>query len=792
MTLGAVFISGRDWWYPSIGIVALGILLLAWTYWRAPANKGTRTICALLKLLAVGALAACLLEPLWSGQRAKPGSNYFAILADNSQGMTIKDRNAIKSRGEELHQLLTSENATWPARLEENFQVRKYYFDSRLQSTRDYSELVFDGRASSIGTALKTIGDRFRGQPIAGVLMLTDGNATDISGNLPDLAGLPPIYPVIIGSDDPINDVAIQKVAVTQTSFEDAPVTIQADVSAGGYSWKTIVAQLLDPTGLKIEEQTQRVQREGEPLSFRFQVRPDKSGISFYRVRVSAQDELEQFAKPETSLEATLANNNRVVVVDRGNGPYRVLYVSGRPSWEFKFLNRALADDDQLDLVGLIRIAKKEKNFGRMEFKNRPGESSNPLFRGFDRTTEDTEGYDEPVRIRVNIKEPTELAGGFPKTAEELYGYHAVILDDVESEYFTRDQMMLMQKFVSERGGGFLMLGGAESFHQGKYDHTPVGEMLPVYLDTVADAVLTTTFKLNLSREGWLQPWFRLRNNEVDEKTRIDEMPAFQTLNRIRDVKPGASVIASIQDERGANHPALVAQRFGNGRSAALMIGDMWRWGMRDEEKHKDMDKAWRQMMRWLVVDVPARVEVVAEPKRDDPNQAVSLQVKARDKVFKPLDNATVRVSVRRVGGTTTTNAGEAHLSGEPSATQPGLYDTTYVPRDVGGYVAEAVVTDSEGMEAGKAEFGWSSDPAAEEFRSLNPNRSLLASIARQTGGEVIAAGRLDDFARSLPSRKAPITENWSVPLWHQPMVFLFALACFIAEWGLRRLKGLA
>jgi hypothetical protein len=27
--------------------------------------------------------------------------------------------------------------------------------------------------------------------------------------------------------------------------------------------------------------------------------------------------------------------------------------------------------------------------------------------------------------------------------------------------------------------------------------------------------------------------------------------------------------------------------------------------------------------------------------------------------------------------------------------------------------------------------------------------------------------------------------------LWHQPLVFGFALLCFIAEWGLRRMRGL-
>ena len=36
-----------------------------------------------------------------------------------------------------------------------------------------------------------------------------------------------------------------------------------------------------------------------------------------------------------------------------GGGPFRILYVSGRPNWEFKFLRRALQEEDELDLVGL-------------------------------------------------------------------------------------------------------------------------------------------------------------------------------------------------------------------------------------------------------------------------------------------------------------------------------------------------------------------------------------------------------------------------------------------------------
>ena len=349
---------------------------MAWTYLRAPADKKLRTACAFLKLLGLAALLACLLEPLWSTQRARPGANFLAIVADNSQGLGIKDRGETKTRGAALTNLLAPQSGNWQDQLEKNFQVRRYLFDSRLQTTKDFSELAFDGRVSSMGAALRTIGERFRGQPLAGVLLLTDGNATDLPDGKLDVTGLPPIYPVVIGRDDTINDIAIQKIAVSQTAFEDQPVTVQAEVLAGGYGGRMITAQLFDQDGKVVQELNQRATRDSD--TFRFQLRPEKSGVSFYRVRVAAKDELGQFAQPETSPEATLANNTRAVTVDRGKGPYRILYVSGRPNWEFKFLNRALAEDAQVELIGLIRIAKREKGFGQFDFRSRPGESSQP------------------------------------------------------------------------------------------------------------------------------------------------------------------------------------------------------------------------------------------------------------------------------------------------------------------------------------------------------------------------------------------------------------------------------
>ena len=114
--------------------------------------------------------------------------------------------------------------------------------------------------------------------------------------------------------------------------------------------------ELLDSTGkeaVTIKQLTRRADSDNTDLTFRFKVRPAVKGILFYRLNVATEGD---------APEANQANNQRVVVIDRGGGPYRVLYLAGRPNWEYKFLQRAVSEDEQVDLVGLIRVARKRRN----------------------------------------------------------------------------------------------------------------------------------------------------------------------------------------------------------------------------------------------------------------------------------------------------------------------------------------------------------------------------------------------------------------------------------------------
>ena len=770
----SVYLAGKAWLLPAALWLAVGMATVWWAYRGASMDRHIRGACMGLKCLGLLLLLLCLLDPMASQERAKPGANRLALLADTSEGMNLTGAGESRPRAEILQDTLALQANNWQAQLANDFDLKRYAFDARLRNVTGFERLTFTGHSSRLGESLRTVARRYRGQPLAGIVVFTDGVATDLDDTLPQLEGLPPVYPVLMGNAAPQRDVALGTVTPTQTAFEDAPVSIIAQVTARGCEDENITAslELLDSTGkeaVTIKQLTRRATNDNAELTFRFKVRPAVKGILFYRLNVTTEGD---------TPEATQANNQRVVVIDRGGGPYRVLYLAGRPNWEYKFLQRAVSEDEQVDLVGLIRVARKEAKF---EFKGRKGENANPLARG---SGQDVGDYDQPVLVRLNTANADELKTGFPTEAEELFQYSAVILDDLESAFFTPAQHALLHRFVSERGGGLLMLGGQESFRQGEYARTPVGNLLPVYLDRPEDVAPLNNLKLSLTRDGWLQPWVRLRDNEAADRARLGEMTEFVSLNRVRGKKPGANVLATVSTGNQGSDPALVTHTFGRGRVASVLLGDLWRWGLKGETEREDLDKAWRQMIRWLVADVPVPFDLATLEGSEAGGRQIT--VRAHDPAFAPLDNAQVQLTVKPLG-----DDQPVELQAEAEPDQAGLYQSHYLPRTNGGYLVEADVQDETGQLLGRRQAGWATDHAAAEYRSLAPNAALMADLAQRTGGRVIQLENLREFAADLPALRAPVTEIRHVPLWHQGSIFLLALLCFVTEWFLRRRKGL-
>ena len=804
MNFASLVWGDPGWIMPAVSVAAVGVLVAVWFSRRRLAVLGMATFC---RVLGWTLICACLVNPLWSSARPRRGANVLAVITDTSRSHLVSAADE-QTRADLMKDVLNrgelSDPNGWINRIDQDFELQRYTVSDRLERVDSFENQEFNRPASNLCSALEQLQQRFAGQPLAGIVLLTDGNATDDFESLDSLKTLAPVYPVIVSEETTAADVAIGAVTINQTAFDDAPVTIQVQTKQSNADKRRIRLTLQDEKGTPLET---KIQEAGEDSAVRFEARPETGGTVFYNVKAEMLDDNDQ----PIENEATIVNNRRLVAVDRGSDRRRVLYVSGRPNWEFKFLRRAVETDPQTELVGLIRIAKKEAKF---DFRGHEGESSNSLFRGFDETEQElAEEYDEPVMIRLGTKDETELQGGFPEEPEELFAYDAIIIDDLEARFFLADQLQLIYEFVSKRGGGFLMMGGQESFRQGEYDRTPIGELLPVDLHKDVPGP-EGPVQLSITREGWLQPWIRLRSDEEAERQRVSEMPGFVTLNATSFIRPGAVVRSKVADSNGSEFPALVTQRFGRGRSAALCIGDFWRWRMNEgrrrlqdfsvdqiglnptivdpgespEEDLNDHARACRQMVRWLVGDVPRRLDVSVKPDPSLGLGTVRLVADLKGQDFELREDADVRFRVTKPDGT------EVEIAGEPSEAVSGRFEVVMSAVEAGAYTASVRATLNETDEAPEellASVGWASQPDQEEMASVEIDKRFLNDVASATGGHLVPIEELDSFVDDLSRSDAPLVEVWSWPIWHQWWIFGIAVGCFVTDWTIRRRNGL-
>ena len=755
-------------------VVVVVVLALLWLgYCRSPLRGWRKAAAMLCKLAAQALLALCLLDPLWTKQQPKKGENEVIVLVDTSASLETAEKPGQPSRAAQVTAALNDgkQDAAWIRSLSEDFRLRLMTAGAQTQSVPHFHTLKYDGTRSDLCRTLTTL--RSSGGNLAAVVLVSDGNATDASAWKADSKGAP-VFTVLAGKQSPAPDLAILDATVATSPFEDAPITLTSRVSAHGLSGRQATLSALDEQGKAVV--TEKVTFNGDsPQTLRLRIPVAKPGVTFHKLELKA----------EGVQEATLANNTRLLAADRGAGPYRVLYIAGRPNWEYKFLRRAIAGDDDIQMPSLVRIAKREPKF---EWRGHAGESSNPLFRGFGaKDGEEAQRYDQPVLIRLGTRDAKELSDGFPKAAEDFFSeYRAIIIDDLEAAFFTQEQMHLIQRFVSERGGALLMLGGQECYQAGGYDHTPIGSMLPVYLDRTSTTGPMVDARFNLTREGWLEPWMRLRTDRAEDEKRLASMPAFFSINQTFSIKPGASILATVSDGVQPAVPAIVSQRFGEGRVGSVLVADLWRWGMKDEEQRKDMERAWRQLMRWLVVDVADSITFAAETDAAD-KERVKLSVRVRDRSFKAHGDAMVKVEVIQPDGK------KSQLFAEPSLKEAGLFETEFFASAPGNYRATASVEDMEKRATlGTRATGWTHDPQAVEFSRLEPDKALMQRIATETGGQMLALEEISKLPDLLKNIRVPVEVTLSSPLWHSPWIFLALLLLIGAEWYLRRKGGMA
>ncbi|HTU91677.1 MAG TPA: VWA domain-containing protein [Gemmataceae bacterium] len=85
----------------------------------------------------------------------------------------------------------------------------------------------------------------------------------------------------------------------------------------------------------------------------------------------------------------------------------------------------------------------------------------------------------EQEGILVDVRPPQ----GMPDSLADLQNYELLMLSNVPATSLSQRQMEVVQKYVQELGGGFIMLGGDQSFGLGGYYRTVIEDILPVRSD---------------------------------------------------------------------------------------------------------------------------------------------------------------------------------------------------------------------------------------------------------------------------------------------------------------------
>ncbi|MDB5385166.1 MAG: von Willebrand factor type domain protein [Planctomycetaceae bacterium] len=85
----------------------------------------------------------------------------------------------------------------------------------------------------------------------------------------------------------------------------------------------------------------------------------------------------------------------------------------------------------------------------------------------------------EQEEIQVDVRPAT----GMPDNLSDLQNYELLILSNVPATALTQKQMEVARTYVQDLGGGFMMLGGEQSFGLGGYYKSVLEEVLPVRSD---------------------------------------------------------------------------------------------------------------------------------------------------------------------------------------------------------------------------------------------------------------------------------------------------------------------
>lgn len=715
-----------DWVLAGLVVVAAVVIPVLAYRRRGHSRWYQWTSIAALQLAMIAIVMWALMQPNLATDRLVEGENAIALVLDSSASMAY---GAPASRFEQATRSLS-------AALQDDapdLAVRHYELGASGRQVDSFLASTPSATSTSIANALTDILQEARFNPLAAVVLTSDG--ADTSGGLSaealaELAAFGvPVHTIGVGQASMPDDIELAAVTLPDKALPgstvSARVTIRHDAPGAAQIKVYDGDELLDLVPVELRADA------GVTTAW-IDVRLAEAGPHQLSFSVDPAD--------ETASEPERRNNTRASLVNVANQQYRILYYEGEPRWEYKFMRRAIAGDDDLGIATLLRV------------------SPNKFY-------------------RQGIDTPEQLADGFPTSRDELFGYHALIIGSVEAASLTPEQQALIRDFVSVRGGSLLMLAGPGGLGNGGWGQSAIADVLPARLPpTSTDSFHRKKAGVLLTPQGAGNQMLRFHADPALNRAAWLELPEIADYQVTGSLKPAAVTLLNADTELGPI-PLFTTQPFGRGHAFILATGGTWRWQMSMPLEDMRHETFWRQLLRALVASAPETVSLTAGNGGEE--GTVSLRAEFRDDAFQPVDDIAVSAVASHESGESFT---VPMLPGD----EPGVFAGQIVPTQSGTWYFEALA-ERNGEPVAVTRSSMLFDAGQAEYFGIRANPGLLQRLSAATGGTYFEPDDLSGLADLLKYSSSGITETEYRAIWDAPLVFILLLLLKGGEWLARR-----
>ena len=738
--------------------LAVAALYFSWFGIKAIYPVTKRLLLLALRFIAVVLIVLLLLQPQIEQKEVIKLKNKVVCLLDNSKSMTLKGGDT----GIPRFQLVSNffkDNSSFIKELENNFDVDYLSFSDTIKeiSYNDIENgLALDGSNTDFAQILKQLKNRYEGKSVKGYLTFSDGadtvdlpssvNKLEVISNLAkDLSA--PFFTFSPAGNMEVRDVAISNISYDSFTFVRSPWEADVVIKILGYKDLKLPITLKQGNDI-ISSKILDTGNEGE-IHVNLSFMPYATGTFLYTITIPVQPH-----------EAITENNQVSVLVKVVRDKIRIMHVCGRPSWDERFLRRVLKSDPNIDLI----------SFFILRTPTDVSEARN----------------DELSLIPFPVDELfTQALSSFDLVIFQNFDYRPY-----ESSFFRFSHYLNnIRKFVTEQGGGFVMVGGDISFSQGGYDGTAIDEILPINLSTEKDGVDASRLKAILTNDGLKHP-VTILDGDTDRNIDIwKNLPELDGCNIATQLKADAVPLATYPTK--GNPPIVSTRDAGLGRCMAITTDSLWRWNFLSVAKggsNRHYIKFWQNAIKWLIKDPTLNpVRITANKETFLPNEEIQVKIEVLGRNYQPFEGVQLDIDVINEF------SGKSTFSTNGITDSDGQYRFT-VKHDKEGYYFVKATARKENDEIGQDYTVFNIALKNKEFKDPSIRREVLAKLSEISGGKYfdLPTKNIEEKLSIENPSVIKLVGRRQISLWDNGYIFMIILTIFSLEWWIRKRSGLS